>query len=87
MSANKKRLIALGFVALMSLVVGLGWGIVLLALDDEIADCVKGGAAALGGNAVLGVAVILLFPFKEDERGGGGERVPPSVNRPGAPTS
>ncbi|MCZ4603349.1 hypothetical protein O3S80_06070 [Streptomyces sp. Lzd4kr] len=85
MSANKKRLIALGFVALTSLVVGLGWGIVLLALDEEIAECVKGGAAALGGTAVLGVAVILLFPFKEDERGRGGERVSSSANQPGAP--
>ncbi|GBP99299.1 hypothetical protein SSP531S_06940 [Streptomyces spongiicola] len=69
MGANFKRLLALGFCVLFAAFVGVCWGVVLAALGEPLVDRVQSGAAALGGTAALGVAVIMLFPFRD---GGGG---------------
>lgn len=66
MSGNAKRILALMFGALVSVVVGLAWGLVLRGLGEVVLDCVKDGAAAGGGAFVVCLAIIVLFPFKDD---------------------
>jgi hypothetical protein len=77
-SGNRKRILALVFGALVSVVVALVWGLVLRAFDDVVLNCVKGGAAAGGGTFVVCVAIIVLFPFSDDP----GVGLPPQVPAP-----
>lgn len=78
MSGNAKRILALMFGALVSVVVGLAWGLVLRGLGEVVLDCVKDGAAAGGGTFVVCLAIIVLFPFKDDP----GVSLPPQAPAP-----
>ncbi|MFJ6893624.1 hypothetical protein [Streptomyces hokutonensis] len=66
MSANGKRLVALGVSALAAAFIGLAWGVVLRGLGESVLECVKDGAGAGGGTFVVCLAIIVLFPFKDD---------------------
>ncbi|WP_445283001.1 hypothetical protein [Streptomyces sp. DSM 118148] len=81
MSANQKSLIALVIDGLFSLLVGLAWGNILHALGEPLVECVKDGAGAFGACAVLGTAIIVLFPFKDDQAG----QALPNANQSGTP--
>ncbi|MGW3738272.1 hypothetical protein [Streptomyces sp. NPDC005148] len=84
MSGNGKRILALGFAVLASAFVGLVWGVVLRQLGEAMVDCVKDGAGAGGGTLVVSVAVIMLFPFRDD---GPDTGTPQASNPPGAPVA
>ncbi|MFF3793813.1 hypothetical protein ACFYXW_27835 [Streptomyces sp. NPDC001981] len=84
MSGIVKRILALMVSALASAFVALGWGVVLRLLGEAMVDCVKDGAGAGGGTFVLAVAVIMLFPFKDDPGTGG---TPPVSSSPRAPVT
>ncbi|GHG99131.1 hypothetical protein [Streptomyces lanatus] len=84
MSANRKRLICLAFSVLLSIIVGLVWGLMLYAMDEPGVECVKAGGTAFGGSIMVGLAVIMLFPFKDDG-GAGTTAQAPVENRPGTP--
>lgn len=66
MSGNRKRLLALLLGAILSAFIGLAWGVALRLLGEPVVGCVKDGAAAGSGAMVLAVAVIMLFPVRED---------------------
>ncbi|MFE9864803.1 hypothetical protein ACFYPZ_19060 [Streptomyces sp. NPDC005506] len=83
MSGNVKRVLALGIATLASAFVGLAWGVVLRLLGEAMVDCVKDGAGAGGGALVLSVAVIMLFPFKDDP----GTGMPQASESPGTPVA
>jgi hypothetical protein len=65
-SGNVKRVLALMVGALASAFVGLGWGVILRLLGEPLVECVKDGGTCGGGTFVVCVAVIVLFPFKDD---------------------
>ncbi|MFF4244274.1 hypothetical protein ACFYY2_07340 [Streptomyces sp. NPDC001822] len=85
MSGNRKRVLALIVGGLTSIVVCLGWGVVLRLLGDPVIDCVKFGAMAGGGTFGAAVAVTALFPFKDDPATGG--QAPPPSFGTGAPAA
>jgi hypothetical protein len=84
-SGNVQRVLALMVGALASAFVGLGWGVILHTLGEPVIDCVKDGAAGGGGTFVVCLAVIVLFPFRDDS--GRGVTASPTSNSPGAPTA
>ncbi|MER7983905.1 hypothetical protein [Streptomyces sp. NPDC095817] len=67
MSANGKKVLALMVSVLTSALMGLGWGVILRLLGEPVIECVKDGGAAGGGTLVACLAVIMLFPFKDDQ--------------------
>ncbi|MEU8835229.1 hypothetical protein [Streptomyces sp900116325] len=83
MSGNGKRILALGIAVLVSAFIGLVWGVVLRLLGEAMVDCVKDGAGAGGCTFVASVAVIMLFPFRDDPGTGNAQ----ASNPPGAPVA
>jgi hypothetical protein len=84
-SGNVQRVLALMVGALASAFVGLGWGVILRALGEPVIDCVKDGVAGGGGTFVVCLAVIVLFPFKDDSSRS--LSPPPAPAPPRAPTA
>lgn len=66
MSGNFKKLIAVGYCLLVSLIIALVSGVVMAALGDPVEECVKTGGAAFIASAVLGVAIVALFSMPDD---------------------
>ncbi|WP_330468719.1 hypothetical protein OG547_30125 [Streptomyces longwoodensis] len=81
MSANLKRVLALAFSLLLSLVSGVAWGFIRYGAGTPGRECVGPAGAAFGGTLVLCVAVIMLFPFREDGDQSG-PMPPPKVETP-----
>ncbi|MEU3512602.1 hypothetical protein ABZ733_32970 [Streptomyces longwoodensis] len=80
MSANQKRLVALAFSLLLSIATGVAWGFILYGTGTPGRECVQPAGAAFGGTLVLCVAVIMLFPFRDDDQSG--PMSPPKVETP-----
>ncbi|MEV5886943.1 hypothetical protein AB0L74_30440 [Streptomyces sp. NPDC052020] len=86
MSANKKVLNSLGYVGLISVIVGMGRYIMLANLGEPQHECFDAACAAFMAAATLGLLALTLFTFAA-RRGPGDGQAPPNSNGPGAPTS
>ncbi|WP_329289608.1 hypothetical protein [Streptomyces pseudovenezuelae] len=78
MSVTHKRLLSLVFSLLLSVIVGVAWGFILYATGEPGRKCVAPAGGAFGGSLVLCVAVIMLFPFRDDS-GELGQTPPPGA--------
>ncbi|WP_225638165.1 hypothetical protein [Streptomyces solaniscabiei] len=87
MSPNYKRVIAVAFCIIVSAFTGVVWGVIMRMLGDPVIDCVKSGGGAFCTVAMLGTAVILLFPFADDRRPPAPMQASPVPNPPREPVA
>ncbi|MGW8630640.1 hypothetical protein [Streptomyces sp. NPDC055793] len=86
LSANKQVLNGVGYVSLISVIVGMARYIMLANLGEPQHECFDAACVAFVATATLGLLALGLFTFAARRDPAGGQP-PPSSNGPGAPTS